>query len=557
MYMQKITRKKKYISFVLLLCLCLCQIQDTAINTVTAAEYAEPAATVQELDLGDYQSQMAVGEKQLLSVTILPAEASGQEVVYSSSDTSVAKINGMGRITALKAGVTEIVVSCGGITEKFGLTVTDAQSAVRDLDLGDCPSELEVGASQLLSITIIPEEASGQKITYQSSDTGVATVNEIGRVTGVKEGAATITVRCGNVKKDFKLKVVKAKSGDIPVTDIEIANHEDELEVDKTLTLSVTVLPSDATDNTVKYTSSNEKVATVNSSGEVKGIAEGNVTITISAGSITKTVKLKVKVATSKIELDTTYLVLQPGESHQLFAKVIPAEADQQITYESMTPEIVSVTAGGMVTANQCGTGTILVKNGDISTAVTVIVDLTKQQEQEQEKETSQNETVEYENEIYAKDCPLINSDMLKYFYEHNENLTVYGSGYTMKINGGEITNWENELYTNLELKQEEQGISFNLNRCKNICGTVLIQFDKELLSGKYVYLYNTSKKKYELLKGQEAASMQLDTEGKYLVTEKKLPGSRGGLVILILAVGIVIILLGVYVAVKKRYWFW
>ena len=81
MYMQKITRKKKYISFVLLLCLCLCQIQDTAINTVTAAEYAEPAATVQELDLGDYQSQMAVGEKQLLSVTILPAEASGQEVV--------------------------------------------------------------------------------------------------------------------------------------------------------------------------------------------------------------------------------------------------------------------------------------------------------------------------------------------------------------------------------------------------------------------------------------------------------------------------------------------
>ncbi|MDD6069929.1 MAG: hypothetical protein PUC12_03840, partial [Clostridiales bacterium] len=59
------------------------------------------------------------------------------------------------------------------------------------------------------------------------------------------------------------------------------------------------------------------------------------------------------------------------------------------------------------------------------------------------------------------------------------------------------------------------------------------------------------------LLKGQEAASMQLDTEGKYLVTEKKLPGGRGGLAILILAVGIVIILLGVYVAVKKRYWFW
>lgn len=553
MYIQKIAEKKNYISFLLFLCLFLCQIQ----NTVNATEYTEPVVAVEELDLGDYQSQMMVGERQLLSVTILPVEATGRKITYSSSDTSVAKINGMGRITALKAGVTEIVANCGDITEKFGLTVVDAQATVRDLDLGDCPSELEEGTSLLLSVTVIPEEASGQKITYQSNNTDVATVNEIGRVTGIKEGTATISVCCGNVKKDFKLKVVKAKGGDIPVTDIEIGDYEEELEVDKTLTLSVTVLPSDATDNTVKYTSSNEMVATVNSSGEVKGIKEGIVTITISAGSITRTVKLKVKVATSKIEMDTTYLVLQPGESHQLSAKVIPAEADQQISYESVTPEIASVTAGGMVMANKCGTGTILVKNGDTSTAVMVIVDLAKQQEQEQEKEASQDKAVEYENEIYAKDCPLISSDMLKYFYEHNENLTVYGLGYTMKINGGQIVNWENELYTNLELKQEEWGTSFNLNRCKNMCGTVLIQFDKEVLSGKYVYLYNTSKKKYELLKGQNAAFMQLDTEGKYLVTEKKLPGSRGGLVILVLAVGIVIILICVYVAVKKKYWFW
>lgn len=555
--MQKITSKKKCFSVILFLCLCFCQMQDMKINMVNATEYTEPVTAVQEIDLGDYQSQMTVGEKQLLSITILPADAAVQDVMYSSSDPTVAKINGMGRITALKEGVTEIVVSCGGVSEKFGVTVVGAQSAVRDLDLGDCPKELEVGASQLLSITVIPEEASGQKITYQSSNTEVATVNEIGRVTGVKEGNVTITVLCGTVKKDLKLKIVKAKSEEIPVTDIEIGDHEEELEVDKTLTLSVTVLPSDATNNTVKYTSSNEKIATVNSSGEVKGIAEGNVTITISADNITKTVKLKVKVSTSKIELDTTYLVLKPGESHQLSARVIPAEADQQIMYETVTPEIVSVTAGGMVTANQCGNGTILVKNGDTSTAVTVIVDLVETREQEQGTELSGEKTEEYENEIYVEDCPLIDSDMLKYFYENNENLTVYGSGYTMKVNGGQIKNWDNELYTNLELKEEKQGTSFELNRCKNICGTVFIQFDKEVLSGNYVYLYNTSKKKYELLKGQNASAMQLDTEGKYLVTEKKLPGSRGGPVILMTAAILVIILLGVYVAVKKKYWFW
>ena len=83
------------------------------------------------------------------------------------------------------------------------------------------------------------------------------------------------------------------------------------------MTLSATVIPSDATDSTVTYQTSDEKIATVSSSGEVKGIAEGNVTISVSAGAVTKKIELKVKVATTKIELDTTYLVLRVISSMQ------------------------------------------------------------------------------------------------------------------------------------------------------------------------------------------------------------------------------------------------
>lgn len=554
---QKISGKKKYISIVLLIYLCFCQLDSVLINVVSATEYTESTVAVQEIDLGDYQSQMTVGERQLLSITVLPVDATNQEVIYSSSNTKVAKVNSMGRITALKDGVTEIVVSCGGISEKFVLTVVDVQIIVRDLDLGDYPSELEVGTSQLLSITVIPENAFGQKITYTSSDTGIATVNELGRITGIKEGTVTITVNCGNVKKDFQLKVVKAKSDEIPVTDIEIADHEDELEVDKTLTLSVTVLPSDATNNTVTYKSSDEKVATVNSSGEVKGIAEGDVTISITAGSVTKKVKLKVKVATTSIKLDTTYLILQLGESYQLTAKVLPAEADQALTYESITPEIISVTSGGMIRANKCGTGTILVKNSDTSTAVTVIVNSVGNAESDEIEQSLQEKEQEYENTVFAEGCPVITTDMLRYFYEQNEILTVYGNGYTIKIDGKKIENWDNELYTKLEFVKEERGISFELNRSKRMCGEVTIQFDEDTLSGKYVYLYNKSKGKYELLQEKDITLMELDTEGKYLVTEKKLSSGRISLVAFIVAVVFVVILLVVYIATKKRYWFW
>lgn len=546
-------RFRKYTAMILLLCIMFPQ---NPSENVSAIEHTGSAIAVKEIDLGDYQSQMMVGERQLLDITILPAEATGQNITYSSSDTSIAKINGLGRITALKSGVTEIAVSCGGITEKFGLTVSDTQS-VRDLDLGDCPSEIEVGASQVLNVTAIPENASSEKILYQTSNAGIATVNELGRVTGLKEGNVTITIICGSVKKEISIKIVSAKSAEIAVTDVEIADYEDELVVDKTMTLNATVIPSNATDTTVTYQSSDEKIATVSSSGEVKGIAEGNVTISVSAGAVTKRIELKVKVAATKIELDTTYLVLSQGESHQLLANVVPAEADQVIVFETSTPDIISLSSTGLVTAKECGTGEVIVKNEDVSTAVTVIVNRTGEDEKQELSQDNQQNSVRYKNEIYVENCLLVTEDMLKYFYTQNENLTVYGNGYIIKIVGNQIKNWENELYTNIELKEEKQGTTFELNRSKKICGSITIQFDENVVSGEYVYLYNVSKGKYELLKGQNTTALQLDREGRYLITDKKLSDGKGSLIVIIVAGIVVIIMLGGYIAIKKQYWFW
>lgn len=548
---------RKYVVGVLLVCMCTLSVQENFTKNIWAAETTEQVITVQELDLGEYQSEMKVGEKQLLNVTVLPVDTTNQTITYASSDASVAQINGMGRITALKIGNTEISISCGSVVEKISLTVVDAETKLRDIDLGDYPTELEEGTSQLLAITMIPEEASVQEITYKSGNEKVASVNEIGRITAIKAGTTKIKVICGKIKKEFSLTVTEAKSDKIPATDIEIGDYEEELEVDKTVTLSATVLPSDATETKITYKSSNENIATVNSSGEVKGIAEGNVTITVSAGNIRKEVPLTVKVATSKIEVDTTYLVLQPGESHQLRAKAMPSEAGQAMTYETMAPEIASVTAHGLVTAKQCGSGTVVVKNEDTSTAVTVIVNAVSKAVEEKQGTKLQAIKTEYENEMYAKDYPVITTEMLKYFYENNENLTMHGLGYSIKINGEEIENWENELYTDIELKQEKQGSSFELNRSENMCGRVTIQFAQDVLHGKYVYLYNESKDKYELLTELDVDSMELDTAGKYLVTEKKLQNGYRGWIIFVLAMVVVVILSGVYVGVKKKYWFW
>ena len=553
----KIRMIKRYISIILILLLCLNDISVRFYHVVYASENEGAELAVAELDLGDYQTQMAVGDKQLLSVTVLPTDATDQTLKFSSSDVSVAKVNGMGRITALKAGVTEIAVTCGSVTEKFGLIVIDAGATVRDIDLGDYPKEIEVGSSQLMSVMVIPEEAISAKVTYQSSNVDVASVNEIGRITGVSVGTAVITVRCGSVIKDFSIKVVEKKSDEIPVTDLEIADYEDKLEVDKTMTLSVTVLPSDATDNKVQYKSSNEKIATVNSSGEVKGISKGDVTITVSAGKITKDVKLTVKVATTEIKIDSSYLVLKPGQTHQIKATVTPSDAPQGIAYKSVDNEVASVSSSGLITANQCGNGTIIVQNEDTSTAIAVIVDEAVADEAVSDKVIDKNNSVTYDNELDADEYAVISSEMLKYYYENNDNITIYGNGYKIKLNGDDIRNWENELYTDIELIQDKDGTSFIINKDNALCGLITVQFDEDQLSGKYVYLYNASKNKYELLKEQDVHKLQLDIAGKYLIVEHKMVSGKIKLAVILGFNVFLIIMVGIYIVVKKKYWFW
>lgn len=74
----------------------------------------------------------------------------------------------------------------------------------------------------------------------------------------------------------------------ILVTDIEISDHEEEVEVGKTINLTATALPANATESTITFRSSDINIATVTSGGEVKGISKGYVTIYVSAGSIIK-----------------------------------------------------------------------------------------------------------------------------------------------------------------------------------------------------------------------------------------------------------------------------
>ena len=163
----------------------------------------EELIKVEELDLGDYMTEMIVGDKQLLVVTVLPMDVSEAKLSYDSSNAEVATVNGMGRITALKKGKTKITVTCEGVSQSFELTVKEVQNTeieVKELDLGDCPKEIVIGTSQILSVGVIPADATNVEFKYESNNPNVASVNALGRLTGKTLGTAEITFKSMNMK---------------------------------------------------------------------------------------------------------------------------------------------------------------------------------------------------------------------------------------------------------------------------------------------------------------------------------------------------------------------
>ncbi len=172
--------------------------------TVTTAEGAKTATcavTVNEkvyavtgVSLDKTEASIMEGTTLTLTATIAPANATNQNVSWSSSDQSVATVaNGV--VTAVAPGNCTITVTTedGGKTATCALTVTSATIAVTGVSLNHSTLDIPEGKTATLVATVAPANATNQAVTWSSSNESIATVVN-GVVTGVKEGNCTITV---------------------------------------------------------------------------------------------------------------------------------------------------------------------------------------------------------------------------------------------------------------------------------------------------------------------------------------------------------------------------
>lgn len=243
------------------------------------------------------------------------------------------------------------------------LTITPVAVPATAVALDSTSQKLETGKSFTLMATVTPTDTT-DKVVWSSDNGAVAKVSSTGVVTAVKPGTAVITATAGSVKATCTITVANPV---VKVTGIKITASSRSIAAGKKVQLKATVAPSNTTNKAVKWTTSNKKVATVNSKGLVtfnKKAGGKKVTITAtSADGSKKYAKITLRcmkgsVKSIKLSGKTT---LKPGKTTKLKAKVttVNGKANKSVVWSSSNTKLATVDKNGKVKAVKGKKGTV------------------------------------------------------------------------------------------------------------------------------------------------------------------------------------------------------
>lgn len=232
------------------------------------------------ISLDKEELEIVNGSSYQLTATLTPANADIQTIEWSSSDEAVISVTD-GLVEALSEGEATVTATAGSFSATCKVTVLHLVIEVESVTLNKNNVEFFVGDSETLVATINPADADDQSIVWSTSDASVVSVQD-GVITGEGEGTATVTATAGNGK--YATCTVQVSPKVIPVESVSLDQEKATIKVGKTVTLIATINPSYATDKSLTWQTSDNKIATV-ADGIVTGVAEGKVTITVTTSN--------------------------------------------------------------------------------------------------------------------------------------------------------------------------------------------------------------------------------------------------------------------------------
>jgi trimeric autotransporter adhesin len=346
-----------------------------ATATVTVSPVPANAVVVSPVE-----TTIFVGEKAQLTGQVTDAGGDplpGRPISWSSSASSVASVSGSGLVTAVAPGTAIITASSEGKSGRS--TITVKQQPVASVDMEPSEVKLEIGKSTTIKATPKSSDGktlTGRSVTWKSSNTAVATVNSSGLVTAKNAGSAIIQATSEGVAGTALVTV-----SSIPVASVVVSPDAATITVGQSTQLTAKTLDAEGDElsgRTVVWSSSNEDVASVSSSGKVLALSAGEATITATSEGKSGTAKITTVMSVGTVTVEPDSISVVVGETGTLTATVKDADGKtltgRDIDWKSSNTAVATVDGDGVVTGVAVGSVTITATSEGKSGTATVAV---------------------------------------------------------------------------------------------------------------------------------------------------------------------------------------
>jgi len=299
----------------------------------------------------------SAGQKINVNASVLPEKTNNKTLEYKSSNEKIAVVDGEGNVTPVGNGTCQITATTtdgSNLQAKCNVNVDIKPIKVTDIKIRQ-KSYTIISLNQTPSFrtTITPSNATNKEVKWTSSNENIAVVSENGIVTPVKNGTCKIiatTTDGTNLSASIDITV------DFKVTSISFSTKSYTItSVNQTPSFREKISPSNAANKSVKWTSSNENVAKVSTTGVIKPVKNGTCKIiatTTDGTNLSASIDITVDIKATKITLDKTNINLTNEKySDKITAKIEPSEASDKVKYTSSNEKVAKVKEDGTVIA--------------------------------------------------------------------------------------------------------------------------------------------------------------------------------------------------------------
>lgn len=319
-------------------------------NVTVVVNNSSNTKDLEKLSIDEFNIKLKIGEKHQIKYTIIPSSYTNNVTWYSSNPNIVSVDKGI--ITANEIGTSVITAYYNNqFYDSINVTVESNYVELDYIKIDKASLNLNVGSNFTLKLSYYPNNASNQNVTWSSSNNSVASVDN-GLVIAKKKGTAIIKAKVGDKEATSTIIVseVPETNNIISVQSVKLNKDSVTLDIGSKEIIEATVMPSNASNKTLKWISSNDKVFKI-SNNTIEAIGEGEAILSVTSDN-GKAAYLNVKVnkkivESSEIKLDLETIYLHLNQTINLNYTIMPTDTtNKNVTWYSGSDEIVSVDNG-------------------------------------------------------------------------------------------------------------------------------------------------------------------------------------------------------------------